>query len=166
MHKGGETVMADNPIELRKHLAFALAARGRVLVTGLGLGCVLRMLQCNPRVTHITVVEVCEHVIRLVWPHTSHDRVELVQADARKYVAETAERFDCAWHDLWTDTDAGEPHLQLLHNRLLLQLRDRVPLQGAWEYPAKCRRHFLRIPRDVQVRMTFTESDVPELMEA
>jgi hypothetical protein len=36
--------MNDFPQELKKHLDFVLRARGRVLVTGLGLGCVVRGL--------------------------------------------------------------------------------------------------------------------------
>jgi hypothetical protein len=53
LYSGGETVMADNPVELSKHLQAAMTARGNVLVTGLGLGCVLRMLQANDRVDRL-----------------------------------------------------------------------------------------------------------------
>src|SRR4051812_44820827 len=45
MHRDfGECVMEDSARELRRHLPVLLVARGRVLVSGLGLGCVLRGL--------------------------------------------------------------------------------------------------------------------------
>lgn len=134
-HPHGETVMADNPVELRKHLAFALAARGSVLVTGLGLGCVVRMLQKNPAVTEITVVERDRNVLDLVWPHMSHDRLELIHADALGFVSFTDRRWNCAWHDVWTDEDAGECSLALQHAKLMINLEAHVEFQGAWAFP-------------------------------
>src|SRR6185295_15069938 len=52
----GEVVMEDTPFELQTHLGFVMHARGRVLVTGLGLGCVIRGLLANPSVEHITCI--------------------------------------------------------------------------------------------------------------
>lgn len=142
LYNGGETVMADNPHELRLHLAAAVAARGRVLVTGLGLACVLRMIQANPRVQHITVVERSTDVIKLVWPHTSHDRCELVEAEAGDYITRTRQRWDCAWHDVWTDTDEGEPHLAVKHQQLMIDAMKQVDFQGAWAFPRREKRAF------------------------
>lgn len=140
IHIGGETVMTDEPGELRKHLAFVRAARGDVLVTGLGLACVVRGLQCSPRVRSITVVERDADVIRLVWPHTSHDRVTLIEADANEFLCETSQRWDCAWHDIWTDRDGGELHLAVAHQRLMIYAARSVGFQGAWAFPRAHRR--------------------------
>lgn len=41
----GELVMTDSLDELNTHLDFMLRAHGRVLITGLGLGCVVRGFQ-------------------------------------------------------------------------------------------------------------------------
>src|ERR1043165_3411317 len=57
LHSGGEAVMEDTPQELSKHLDFVLRAHGRVLVTGLGLGCIARGLLLNERVTELHIVE-------------------------------------------------------------------------------------------------------------
>ena len=38
----GEVVMEDTIFELKTHLGFILSASGNVLITGLGLGCVIR----------------------------------------------------------------------------------------------------------------------------
>lgn len=142
MHTGhGECVMVDDPAELRTHLHAARTAYGNVFVTGLGLGCVLRMLQLNPQVARITVVERDRHVIDLVWPHTPHDRVELVWQDALAFLEGTDRTWDCAWHDAWTDTDQGEPQLQVFHAKLMIAASERVLWwQGAWKFPRHQRR--------------------------
>ncbi len=137
----GESVMVDNPVELSLHLNAAMAARGSVLVTGLGLACVARMLQANPLVESITVVEKEQDVIDLVWPYTSHDRIELVHADAFHYLKKCNRKWDCNWHDIWADTDRGEPHLQVQHMKLMQLCADKVRRNlGAWKFP----RHHMR----------------------
>lgn len=147
LYTGGETVMADNPVELSKHLQAATTAAGRVLVTGLGLGCVLRMLQANPRVESITVVEISPDVIDLVWPYTSHDRIELIQADAVDFLRKTKRTWDCAWHDIWTDTANDHPHLAVVHQWLMCLCAGRVKQQGAWAFPRDKKRAIDRILR-------------------
>lgn len=139
-------VMSDDPVELRRHLDFVLRARGRVLVTGLGLGCVVRGLQANPRVDHIDVVERDAEVISLVSDHTPHERAALYLADALEFVEDNDElEWDFAWHDLWTDPEEGEPALPIVHQRLMLALRGRVGWQGAWNYP----RYLQRLLREL-----------------
>ena len=136
MHLGhGDCVMIDDLPELRTHLQAAMTAYGNVLVTGLGLACVVRMLQLNHRVERITIVENSRDVIKLVWPFTSHDRCELIEADAVQFLESTDRRWDCAWHDLWTDTSKDEPHLQVRHSEMLRLCFGRVDRQGAWAFP-------------------------------
>ena len=151
IHLGrGECVMEDTPHELQKHLDFMLKAHGRVLITGLGLGCVTRGTLTNPRVTHVTVIENSPDVMKLVWPHMPRDqRLEIIQAEAEKWIETTSERFDCVWHDLWTDTNAGEEHLALKHSRMIAKMAPRTPLQGAWAMP----RWFRRAAREQNSRI-------------
>lgn len=146
MLRGGESVMSDNRLELAKHLDFVMRARGRVLVTGLGLGCVLRGLMARAQVESIDLVERDRDVIALVWPHIPKDpRVTLHCAEAVDWVKRHRDRrWDAAWHDLWTDTDSGEPSLPIVHQRLMLALRRRVGWQGAWHFP----RHLQRVLRE------------------
>jgi hypothetical protein len=144
LYTGGEVVMDDSPHELKKHLNFVLRARGRVLVTGLGLGCVVRGLLARPAVQHVDVVERSQDVIDLVGPYMpASRRLAIHHADAFEFLRNPASDWDCAWHDIWTDTDAGEPSLQLAHALLQLQLHGRVRWQGAWAFP----RHFRRAYR-------------------
>ena len=135
VHIDGEVVMEDSRQELQKHLPIWMAARGRVLVTGLGLGCVVRGLLASDRVDHITVIEKCPYIVeRIGAEFWSHPRVSLYLEDALHWNA-GSERFDFAWHDLWTDQDAGEPHLQNIHAKLFIRYRKTARVQGAWAFP-------------------------------
>jgi spermidine synthase len=132
----GEVVMEDSRHELQKHLAIWLNATGRVLVTGLGLGCVVRGLLASPQVEHITVVELDPQILRIVGHEFQFNpRVTLIRGDA--LTVQLTGQFDYAWHDLWTD---GDEHLQVLHAKLLARFRDQCRIQGAWNLP----RHFKR----------------------
>jgi hypothetical protein len=144
LHKGqGECVMNDMLSELNTHLDFMLRAHGRVLITGLGLGCVTRGVLANPAVQSVTVIERDPDVLKLVRAYMPADpRLTIIEADAVKWCEQSTDTFDCAWHDLWTDEGNGEPHLQLVHNDLIIAMRHRVKMQGAWQYPRGIRRIF------------------------
>lgn len=136
--------MEDTPFELKKHLSFMLQAHGRVLVTGLGLGCVVRGLLANPNVDHVTCIERSSDVLKLVEPYMPQDRLTIIQADALEWTKTNKERFDFAWHDIWTDRDQGEPHLDLWHTHLIFNCLDKVGRQGAWNYNRTARRLIAR----------------------
>lgn len=132
---GGEVVMEDSWRELQRHLPIWLEAKGRVLITGLGLGCVVRGLLLNPEVEAIDVVELDPRIIALTKPTLDDPRVMIVQGDALK-VAIWGE-WDYAWHDLWCEPSAdGSSRLQMLHAALMAKYRDHVRFkQGAWMFP-------------------------------
>lgn len=134
----GEVVMEDSLRELRKHLPIWLAAHGRVLKTGLGLGCVVRGLLVNPAVEHIDVVEIDPDIVRIVGATFADEpRVTIHLADALTW--DFGDRvWDFAWHDLHSFT---EVHLQRMHIDLMLRYRDRVRRrQGAWAFPREVSR--------------------------
>lgn len=136
LNTDGECVMEDTVPELQTHLNFVRRAKGDVLVTGLGLGCIVRGLLCKPDVTHITVIERDEHVLKLVLPYMPNDqRLHVVHADAAKVIVQ--EPFDYAWHDIWTDECAGEPSLSCAHIDLLSRYHKNgwAKKQGAWGFP-------------------------------
>lgn len=130
----GEAVMEDTPFELQTHLGFVLNAQGKVLVTGLGLGCVIRGLLVNPNVQHITCIENSRDVLRLVRPYMPEERLTIIEADAVAWTAQNQETFDCAWHDVWTDRDGEEPHLDHWHAKMLMNCRMTIRCQGAWSF--------------------------------
>lgn len=153
LHMGaGECVMNDFPCELRTHLGFVMRAHGRVLVTGLGLGCVLRGLNMNPNVTHIDVVERDPDVVRMVFPHLlplwmfpgCKQTIRLHEMEAEMFAASTPDTWDCAWHDLWSDPDRDEPHLHVKHVMLMTRLAEKTKHQGAWDMPRYVKRRLTR----------------------
>lgn len=128
----GEVVMEDSRRELQRHLPIWLAARGRVLVTGLGLGCVVRGLLASPAVVHVDVVEIDGGIMSHVGAEfLGHPRCTLHEADALTIEWPEGTRWDCAWHDIWCDG----PGLQRLHAKLIWRYVDRVAHQGAWMLP-------------------------------
>ncbi len=123
----GDVVMEDSERELKRHLPILLAAKGRILVSGLGLGCVVRGLLANPHVQHIDVVEIDDTILDLVGPEfRDNGRVTLHHADALKIKWPRGKRWDFAWHDIHDD----DGHLSLLH-----RYRHCCHRQGAWMLP-------------------------------
>ncbi len=96
----GAFSMTDAPFVLRNYVPFLREARGDVLLTGLGLGCLVRGLLASPRVRSITVLELHRDVLDLVGPHHRDDRVSLVHADALDWTPPASRRWDCAMLDL------------------------------------------------------------------
>lgn len=117
----------DDPVvfmtdaEWRDHRRVLNVAHGRVVVTGLGLGCVVRAMLSIGRVTHVTIVERDPDVIKLVWPRLEErcgaDRVSLHVADALTDPIPPG-RWDLAWHDIW-------PTITAMNIRDMLTLRRR-----------------------------------------
>ena len=142
----GEIVMEDSRHQLCQHLPILQHARGRVLVTGLGLGCVVRALAANADVDRVDVLEIDRDIIERVGPEWDSDpRVTLIEHDALTYPT-NAERWNFAWHDLWCDPHApgGEP-LEMLHAKVLKHFADVCEKQGAWRLPRWLRRFAPRL---------------------
>jgi hypothetical protein len=128
-----ECVMDDSPRELRRHLPIWMVATGRVLVTGLGLGCVVRGLLTLPEVVRIDVVELDPLIIATIGPEfLSNPRVVIWEGDALTLDLPEHHRWEYAWHDLWSPP--GEPHLNVLHAELMARYHSRVGHQGAWQF--------------------------------
>jgi hypothetical protein len=65
---GREVVMSNTQMEINSNWPIVHAARGDVLVNGLGLGMVLEAIIRKPGVNRVVVVEKNEDVIKLVAP--------------------------------------------------------------------------------------------------
>lgn len=136
--KYGETVMEDSRGELSRHLPVLLAAHGSVLITGLGLGCVVRGLLSVPEVEHIDVIELDEGIIDQVGAEfRDNPRVTIQHEDAIDFDPD-GRRWDFAWHDLWcegTARDLCEMHIKTMH-----RLRHVCGRQGAWGFDRRLAR--------------------------
>lgn len=144
-----QVMMSDTPMERCTNMEFYQAARGRVLVGGLGLGMVVHALNAKKEVEHITVVEINEHVIKLIAP-TLPKNIEVVHADVEQFV-ETARqqkptpKWDTIFFDIWPtiSTDDG-PQISRLHRRSRKLLNP-----GGWmnSWAAEIRRQMKREER-------------------
>lgn len=133
-----EVVMEDSRMELQRHLPILLAARGRVLVSGLGLGCVVRGLLSKPEVSHIDVVEIDPDIVRIVGAEFAGEpRVSLHNDDALTIPWPPSTRWDFAWHDI---VGTEDKHIQVLHAGLFRAYDGKVTKQGAWLFPREFRR--------------------------
>ena len=99
----------------------------RILMNGLGLGCVLRALLTLDHVKTIDVVERDERIISLVSP--SYPGATIHHADA--FEIDLPGLWDIAWHDVWVSNDPQffpVPEMEFLHKKY----EDRVAWQGSW----------------------------------
>jgi len=130
----GDIVMEDSYAELETHWPIWREAEGRVLVTGLGLGCVVRGLLLNPAVKSIDCIEIDPWIFETVGKEfRSNERVALHLGDALKF--KPTKSWDFAWHDIYTEKGNGLP-LARLHVKLMLKtFKKCVGKQGAWNFP-------------------------------
>jgi hypothetical protein len=102
---GGAYSMCDAPFMLRNYVPFVQSAAGDILLTGLGLGCLVGALAARPAVRSITVLEIDPDVLGLIGPHVRHRGVELISADALAWRPPDGRRFDAAMLDIDDDTE-------------------------------------------------------------
>jgi spermidine synthase len=130
----GDVVMEDSYAELETHWPIWRDAEGTVLVTGLGLGCVVRGLLNSPKVTHIDCVEIDPWIFQTIGKEfEGNSKVSLHLGDALRF--KKRGRWDYAWHDIYTENGNGLP-LAKLHTDLMFRVfGDKAKRQGAWNFP-------------------------------
>ncbi|HYG57121.1 MAG TPA: spermine/spermidine synthase [Symbiobacteriaceae bacterium] len=122
----------------------AAATPRRVLVGGLGVGFSLAAALADPRVEHVTVVEIEEPLIdwnrRFLAPFSgnalSDPRTRVVHGDLLEWITATEERFDAICLDIdngptWTVTDENQG---LYDDRRILAVRGLLAPGGAVAY--------------------------------
>lgn len=130
--RGSTVVMSDTIAEKRDHWEFVAAAKGVVLINGLGLGMVLNAVLQKPEVERAIVVEKSVDVLALSAPHYRAkfgDKAEIVLADALTFQPPKSVRFGAVWHDIW-DFICGDnlEQMKALHRRY----GRRTDWQGSW----------------------------------
>jgi len=104
LREGGEVWMSDSQIEIESVAGAAEAAKGDVLIGGLGVG-LLPIFICD-KVNSITVVELHKEVIDLVFPYLIIPGMEVMNDDIFHYLATTKFRYDFIHIDIWNNTTA------------------------------------------------------------
>lgn len=130
LSRNGYVVMSDTTAEINDHSEVYHRAKGRVLINGLGLGCILKAILTKPEVEHIDVVEMSGDVLWLVGRHFDDDpRVDLHAGDAMTFKFPRGSRWDVAWHDIWDDICADNlPEMEQLRKRYA----GKAKWQGFW----------------------------------
>lgn len=97
--RGRQIVMSNTPAEMLDAEPFMKAAKGHVIITGLGLGIVPEIIAKKRSVLSITIVELSRDVIALTGPQIRSKKVRIVNGNAFDYVPDRD--YDVAWHDIW-----------------------------------------------------------------
>jgi len=103
LNPDGSVLMCDTPDEVDKYLPFIEQARGRVLLTGFGLGYMLKALLAKPEVEWVTVVEWNVELVASALYTYAGERCSFVYGDA--YTWEPRGRYDMAFHSVWVHWD-------------------------------------------------------------
>jgi hypothetical protein len=100
---GGAVVMSDTPDEYQSNRNFIHRASGDVLVAGLGLGAILVPIIDREEIRSITVVEVSEDVIDLVYPHIKkldkNNKIMIINEDIFNFAPDKI--WDVIYFDIW-----------------------------------------------------------------
>lgn len=135
--KGGREWMTVTPNEIRTMQTAVDAARGNVLVYGLGLGYFTYMAAVKDEVETLTVVDVDESVIELfkkhIWPQfpeAASRKIIVLQQNAfanaeQSHFLRYGQPYDLVFTDLWHDVGDGLP----LYRRMR-DLQDRYASPG------------------------------------
>ncbi len=95
-------IMQDSEAEYSEHKWLWDNATGDVLIGGLGIGMIHQPLIDNPNVTSVTIVELEQDVVDLVWEHCAKDETfNLVVADFETWNPPSGSSFDTVWGDTW-----------------------------------------------------------------
>ena len=139
----GIVVMEDTDYELRQHLPIMMQGHGRILITGLGLGCAVRGCLANSKIDSIDVIEIDKRIVDIVGNEfSSCDRVNLIHCDALEWKPPTNMVYNFGWHDLWF---IDKTRLQVAHVGMIEKFRRCCKQQGAWKLPRIVSRKFPRV---------------------
>ena len=95
-------IMQNSEAEYNEHQWLWDNATGDVLVGGLGIGMIHQKLIDNPNVTSVTIIEISQDVIDLVWEHCAKDDTfTLILDDFETWVPPEGTTFDTIWADTW-----------------------------------------------------------------
>lgn len=95
-------IMQNSAAEYVEHQWLWDNASGDVLIGGLGIGFVHKKLIDNPNVTSVTIVEISQDVIDLVWDDCEKDDTfTLVVADFETWTPPEGATYGVVWADTW-----------------------------------------------------------------
>jgi hypothetical protein len=114
LRRGGETWMSITPLEIESEEIGIRAAKGHVVIFGLGMGWSTTAVAARPSVSAVTVVERdpevlalhCELDLLAQLPEEDRAKVSFVEGDAFEYRPATA--VDLLFPDIWLPLAGGD----------------------------------------------------------
>jgi hypothetical protein len=106
--QNGAPIADNHPKNLSRHQHFLRRARGRILISGLGLGETLFKLLEQEDVELIRVIEKHQGIIDLVKPAVNDQRVNLIRADIFDYTPGAGDHYDFVYHSIWNTKKAAK----------------------------------------------------------
>lgn len=110
--------MSDTDKDTFETEQFLSNAYGHVIITGLGLGIIPCWLAKQDKIKSITIIELNQDVIDLVWKHLEQEnlknngcKISLIKGDARNFKTDFV--FDVAWHDIWDNSRKPEAQVEI-----------------------------------------------------
>tara|TARA_R100000988_G_C3994780_1_gene165042 strand:+ start:155 stop:721 length:567 start_codon:yes stop_codon:yes gene_type:complete len=95
-------IMQDSEAEYNEHEWLWNYAEGHVVIGGLGIGMCHQALIDNPDVTSVTIVEISQDVIDLVWDDcVKDDTFSIVLGDFEEWTPPEGTEIDTVWADTW-----------------------------------------------------------------
>lgn len=102
-----KTMMSSHEFEIVTNQKFLDNAKGDVLIFGLGLGLIVHPLLQDKSIKSITIVEIDDGLIDLVFPivieNDPYTKVNVINSDAFSF--ETDMMFDTIYFDIWSVID-------------------------------------------------------------
>lgn len=167
-------VMSDTPAEIMEHAHALNRARGRVLISGLGLGCLPHALLSLDDVTRIDIIEIDPEVIALTGKYLDDERVFIWRGSAADLdtIPEDVRRqgWDYAWQDIWSHisnknlADETAEH-RISYGQLFDLWAPYVKEQSAWAYDQALwmeEEYDREIARELEFRAKLKASDLDE----
>lgn len=137
LYRNGTLVMSDTPAECTDHAWAVRKARGSCLISGLGIGMVLKNILLKPEVTDVTVIEISQDLIDLISPFYKDERVTFICADILTWKPPKGKRYNMVWHDIWDNICADNlKDMEKLHRKF----GRKADWQGSW-CKEECRRN-------------------------
>jgi SAM-dependent methyltransferase len=108
LKEDGLVWMRDHPQEIFLHHYAIDAAKGKVLIGGLGIGYSAQAIARKYNVSDVVVVEKSRHVIKLVSRYLKYENIQVLQADIFDYLKTSRLKFDFVFLDIWRSTGEWE----------------------------------------------------------
>ena len=113
-----DVIMSNTPDEIGDFISFVNKAKGKILISGLGMGLLVKTLLEKPEVENITVIEISPELIELISPYFNDTRLEIINADIFMWKPNREQKWDYAWHDIWDSICSDNlKDIKILHRK-------------------------------------------------